>query len=93
MFPTEVVPFYLPPTLPRGFSFSTFSPPFIFLLGVAVLMGMRWYLVVVLIYLSLTLGWKKYRLESRLPGKISITSDMKMTPPLWQKVKRNKKAS
>ena len=25
----------------------------------------------------------------RLPGEISITSDMKMTPPLWQKVKRN----
>ena len=25
----------------------------------------------------------------RLPGKISITSDMQMTPPLWQKVKRN----
>ena len=28
-------------------------------------------------------------LESRLPGEISITSDMQMTPPLWQKVKRN----
>ena len=34
-------------------------------------------------------GWKKHRLESRLPGEISITSDMQMTPPLWQKVKRN----
>ena len=34
-------------------------------------------------------GLKKYRLESRLPGEISITSDMQMTPPLWQKVKRN----
>ena len=32
-------------------------------------------------------------LESRLPGEISITSDMQMTPPLWQKVKRNSKAS
>ena len=32
-----------------------------------------------------TLGWKKYKLESRLPGEISITSDMQMTPPLWQK--------
>ena len=31
--------------------------------------------------------------ESRLPGEISITSDMQMTPPLWQKVKRNSKAS
>ena len=28
-------------------------------------------------------------LESRLLGKISITSDMKMTPHLWQKVKKN----
>ena len=26
--------------------------------------------------------WKKYKLESRLPGEISITSDMQMTPPL-----------
>ena len=33
------------------------------------------------------------QLESRLPGEISITSDMQMTPPLWQKVKRNSKAS
>ena len=32
---------------------------------------------------------KKHKLESRLPGEISITSDMQMTPPLWQKVKRN----
>ena len=35
------------------------------------------------------LGWKKHKLESRLLGEISITSDMQMTPPLWQKVKRN----
>ena len=34
-------------------------------------------------------GGKKHKLESRLPGEISITSDMQMTPPLWQKVKRN----
>ena len=33
------------------------------------------------------LDWKKHKLESRLPGEISITSDMQMTPPLWQKVK------
>ena len=39
------------------------------------------------------LGWKKHQLESRLPGKISITSYMQMTPPLWKKVKRKKKAS
>ena len=34
-----------------------------------------------------TLGWRKHKLESRLPGAISITSDMQMTPPLWQKAK------
>ena len=32
-------------------------------------------------------------LESRFPGEISITSDMQMTPPLWQKVKKNSRAS
>ena len=36
-----------------------------------------------------TLGWMKYKLEPRLPGEISITLDMQMTPPLWQKVKKN----
>ena len=35
------------------------------------------------------LGWMKPKLESRLPGEISITSDTQMTPPLWQKVKGN----
>ena len=35
------------------------------------------------------LGWMKHKLESRLSGEISITSDMQMTPPLWQKVKKN----
>ena len=34
-------------------------------------------------------GWMKHKLETRLPGEISITSDMKMTPVLWQKVKKN----
>ena len=38
-------------------------------------------------------GWMKYKLESRLPGEISITSDMQMTPPLWQKAKKNSRAS
>ena len=28
-------------------------------------------------------GWVKHKLESRLPGEISITSDMQMTPSLW----------
>ena len=36
------------------------------------------------------LDWKKHKLESRLPGRISITSDMQMTPPLWQKVMKVK---
>ena len=35
------------------------------------------------------LGWMKQKLESRLPGEISITSYAQMTPPLWQKVKKN----
>ena len=35
------------------------------------------------------LDWMKHKLESRLPGEISITSDMQMTPLLWQKVKRD----
>ena len=39
------------------------------------------------------LGCKKHKLESRLPGEISITSDMQMILPFWQKVKRNYKAS
>ena len=38
------------------------------------------------------LGLKKHKLESRLLREISISSDMQMTPPLWQKVKRNEKA-
>ena len=35
------------------------------------------------------LGWMKHKLKSRLSGEISITSDMQMTPHLWQKAKRN----
>ena len=38
------------------------------------------------------LGWMKYKLESRLPGEITITSDMQMTPPLWQKAKRKEES-
>ena len=34
------------------------------------------------------LGWMKHKLESRLLGKISVTSDMQMTPPLWQKKRK-----
>ena len=35
------------------------------------------------------LGWMKHKLESKVLGEISITSDTQMTPPSWQKVKRN----
>ena len=38
------------------------------------------------------LGWMKHRLESRLQGEISITSDMQMTSPLWQETRRNLKS-
>ena len=34
-------------------------------------------------------GWMKHKLESRLVGEISITSDMQMTPPSWWKAKKN----
>ena len=35
------------------------------------------------------LGWMKHKLESRVPGEISTTLDMQMTPLLQQKVKKN----
>ena len=34
------------------------------------------------------LDWMKHKLELRLPGETAITSDMQMTPPLWQKAKK-----
>ena len=37
-----------------------------------------------------TLGWRKHKLESRLPGEISITSDMQMTRPLGRKQRETK---
>ena len=37
--------------------------------------------------LSLIPGWMNHKLESRLPGEISRTSDMQMTSPFWEKVK------
>ena len=40
-------------------------------------------------YIMRKAGLEEAQLESRLQGEISITSDMQMTPPLWQKVKRN----
>ena len=39
-------------------------------------------------YIMRNAGLGETKLESRLPGEISITSDMQMTPPLWQKVKK-----
>ena len=38
-------------------------------------------------YIMRNAGWKKHKLESRLPGEISIASDMQMIPALWSKVK------
>ena len=40
-------------------------------------------------YIMRNAGWKKHKLVSRLLGELSVTSGMQMTPPLWQKVKRN----
>ena len=46
-----------------------------------------------LTYMQITsckiLIWVKHKLGSRLPGEISITSDMQITLPLWQKAKKN----
>ena len=44
-------------------------------------------------YIMRNAGWMKHKLESRLPREISVTSDMQMTPPLWQKAKKNYRAS
>ena len=35
------------------------------------------------------LGWMKYKLESGLPGEISVTLERQIKPPLWQKMKKN----
>ena len=40
-------------------------------------------------YIMRNTGLEEAQLESRFLGEISITSDMQMTPPLWQKVKKN----
>ena len=40
-------------------------------------------------YIRRNAGLEEAQLESRLPEEISITSDMQMTPPLWQKVRKN----
>ena len=40
-------------------------------------------------YIMRNAGLEEAQLESRLLGEISITSYMRITPPLWQKVKRD----
>ena len=44
-------------------------------------------------YIMRNTGLEEAQLESRLPGGVSIPSDMQKTPPLWQKVKKNYRAS
>ena len=44
-------------------------------------------------YIMRNAGVEEAQAGIRIARKISSTSDMQMTPPLWQKVKRNKKAS
>ena len=40
-------------------------------------------------YIMQMLGWRKHKLESRLPREISITSDIQMIPLLWKQTERN----
>ena len=40
-------------------------------------------------YITRIAGLEEAQAGSKIAGEISITSDMQMTPPLWQKVKRN----
>ena len=40
-------------------------------------------------YIMRNTGLEEAQAGIKLPGEISITSDMQMTPLLWQKVKRN----
>ena len=44
-------------------------------------------------YIMRNAGLEETQTGIKIAGEISITSDMQMTPPLWQKVKRNSKAS
>ena len=45
------------------------------------------------VYIMRNAGLDEAQAGIKIAGRISITSDMQMTPPLWQKVKRNSKAS
>ena len=44
-------------------------------------------------YIMRNAGMEEAQAGIKIAGEISITSDMQMIPPLWQKVKRNSKAS
>ena len=44
-------------------------------------------------YIMRNAGLEEAQAGMKIAGEISITSDMQMTPPLWQKVKRNSRAS
>ena len=44
-------------------------------------------------YIMRNAGLEEAQAEIKIVGEISITSDVQMAPPLWQKVKRNSKAS
>ena len=79
----------VPPGKPKGLvqlAYKTFCYFFFFLGGIY---GHPAYLTYMQGTSCEMSGWMKHKLESRLPGKISITSDVQMTPPLWQKAKKN----
>ena len=40
-------------------------------------------------YIMRNAGLEEAQAGIKIPGRNTITSDMQMTPPLWQKVKRN----
>ena len=63
------------PKLGKEYIKAVYSPPCLFNLYVE--------------YIKENAGWMKPKLESRLQGEVSITSDRQMTPSLRQKVKRN----
>ena len=44
-------------------------------------------------YIMQNAGLDETKAGIKIAGEISITSDMQMTPPLWQKVKKNQRAS
>ena len=65
------------------FLIYTCNFPIVFLLAVAIHIYVHMHMNIYIIHVYI----KRYKLESRFPREISITSDMHMIPPLWQKVK------